>query len=404
MTKRQVKKQKANGKKLISQLLILFLFLLGLLVMCYPFYVDAINGLIDQNRIKRFQKDMGEKNQETLEKQQKKMTEKNQELSKNGLVSSADPFTDLSEAEISKDQQMRNHLIGAISIPKIKVTIPLFDTTNENLLQNGATVLDGTSYPTGGENTHTVIAGHRGLAERKLFTDLDELKKGDIFVLTVLKEHLAYEVDKIQVVEPSDTSVLKVQPNKDLATLITCTPYMINSHRLLITGHRVPYTQEIAKKITKSNNDRFMQRITLLIGLILLLLLLFYLFVKSIYTAKLRKQKIDLVLKFKGATGEPISRKKVALYTKNGKRPLIRNGKPLIRKTNDKGQVIFKQLPGGLYQAKLLTSPETKMLVGTKKIKQKRAQAYPNKKQTEQVKNKQKIIIKHFNLLINAFI
>lgn len=154
----------------------------------------------------------------------------------------------------------------------------MFDTTNEKLLQEGATVLQGTSFPTGGIDTHSVISAHSGLPEKKLFTDLEDVKIGEIFVITLFEEKLAYEVDKIDVVEPRDTSVIDIEPGRDIVTLLTCTPYMINSHRLLVTGHRVPYTEEMAQAIKKADDTRKLKELLTLIGVgvaILVLLLEF---------------------------------------------------------------------------------------------------------------------------------
>ena len=215
--------------------------------MTYPFYINAVNDFIDQKRMEEVQLQNKEQNKEQVRKAKERMKKRNEELKKNGLVPKAPQFTNSNERKIVSDEYIRKHLIGAISVPTIEITLPLFDTTNEKLLQEGATVLQGTSYPTGGIDTHSVISAHSGLPEKKLFTDLEEVKKGEIFVITLFEEKLVYEVDKIEVVEPSDTSVIDIEPGRDIVTLLTCTPYMINSHRLLVTGHRVPYTEKMAK-------------------------------------------------------------------------------------------------------------------------------------------------------------
>ena len=129
--------------------------------------------------------------------------------------------------------------IGYIEIPSIGVYLPIYHGTGSAALQAGAGHLEGSSLPVGGEGTHTVISGHRGLPSARLFTDLDELGEGDVFVLHVLGEELAYEVDQVLVVEPDDLSALAIEEGLDLCTLVTCTPYGINTHRLLVRGHRV---------------------------------------------------------------------------------------------------------------------------------------------------------------------
>lgn len=144
-------------------------------------------------------------------------------------------------------------MMGTIEIPKIQVKLPIYHTTEATVLEKAAGHLEGSSLPIGGENSHAVISAHRGLPSASLFTDLDKLELGDHFLIHVLDETLAYEVDDIQVVEPEDTESLAVEPGEDLVTLLTCTPYGVNSHRLLVQGHRVPYDPEttIAKEETK---------------------------------------------------------------------------------------------------------------------------------------------------------
>lgn len=130
-------------------------------------------------------------------------------------------------------------IMGYVEIPNIKCVLPIYHGTDEANLQIAIGHLEWSSLPVGGKNTHCVISGHRGLPSAKLFSDLDQLVEGDIFALHVLDETLAYEVDKIAIVEPEDTSSLTLKKDKDLCTLVTCTPYGINTHRLLVTGHRV---------------------------------------------------------------------------------------------------------------------------------------------------------------------
>ena len=135
-------------------------------------------------------------------------------------------------------------MMGVIEIPKIHVNIPIYHTTEETVLEKAAGHLEGSSLPVGGENTHAVIAAHRGLPSAALFTDLDQITEGDHFLLHVLDETLCYEVDQISVVEPDDTTPLMVEPGKDLVTLLTCTPYGVNTQRLLVRGHRVDVQPE----------------------------------------------------------------------------------------------------------------------------------------------------------------
>ena len=136
-------------------------------------------------------------------------------------------------------------MMGIVKIPKIDVKIPIYHTTSEEVLEKAAGHLEGSSLPIGGEDTHAVISAHRGLPSASLFTDLDMLEVGDHFLIYVLDEILCYEVDRILVVEPTETECLGVEEGKDLVTLMTCTPYGVNSHRLMVRGHRVEYEPEI---------------------------------------------------------------------------------------------------------------------------------------------------------------
>ena len=137
-----------------------------------------------------------------------------------------------------------DEMMGTVEIPKINIELPIYHTTDETVLERAAGHLEGSSLPVGGESTHAVISAHRGLPSASLFTDLDQLEEGDHFLLHVLDDTLAYEVDKISVVEPEETQDLAVEEGEDLVTLLTCTPYGVNSHRLLVRGHRVPYEPE----------------------------------------------------------------------------------------------------------------------------------------------------------------
>lgn len=132
-------------------------------------------------------------------------------------------------------------MMGYVQIPKINIKIPIYHTTSEEVLEKAAGHLPGSSLPVGGEGTHAVISAHRGLPSAALFTDLDRLTEGDYFLLSVLDQTLCYQVDQISVVEPTDTSTLAAEAGQDLVTLLTCTPYGVNSHRLLVRGRRVPY-------------------------------------------------------------------------------------------------------------------------------------------------------------------
>ena len=134
-------------------------------------------------------------------------------------------------------------IMGYVEIPKIQVNLPIYHGTETDTLERGIGHLLGSSLPVGGESTHTILSGHSGMASQKMFTDLEQLAKGDVFYLRVLQETLAYQVSSIRTVLPHDTSLLGIEEGADLCTLITCTPYGVNSHRLLVTGSRIPYEE-----------------------------------------------------------------------------------------------------------------------------------------------------------------
>lgn len=147
------------------------------------------------------------------------------------------------ETYLAKLNLVENGVMGSIEIPKINVNLPIYHGTEEAVLSVGAGHVYSSSLPVGGDNTHSILTGHRGLPNSKLFTRLDEIKEGDIFLVKVYRQTLAYEVCEIQVIKPEDTKILDIQSGKDLVSLITCTPYGINTHRLVVTGERIPYEE-----------------------------------------------------------------------------------------------------------------------------------------------------------------
>ena len=192
--------------------------------------------------------------------------------------------------------------MGYISIPKINVELPIYHGTSDNILKNGVGHLEGTSLPIGGKNTHCVLAGHTGLASGKIFDNIDKLEFGDIFVIKVLDKTLEYKVVNIVKVDPNDTEAIKLDPEKDYVTLVTCTPRLINTHRLLVRGERVQdeksnITNEEFEKIepssqkvitTEENNFKTIikgdKKIYIILGSILILIVIFiwsHIFIKN---------------------------------------------------------------------------------------------------------------------------
>lgn len=262
-------------KRKLLDLLMLFLLLSGIGILAYPFVSDALNNYLDQQIISHYQQQAVKENEEVMAKIQENMTKKNQQLAKEGGNLGADPFTKKKEP-VKKDRTyFEKHTIGILTIPKINVNLPIFDQTTMKLLEKGACLLEGTSYPIGGKSTHAVLSSHRGLSQAKLFTNLPQLKIKDHFYIEINGQYLAYQVDQIKTVEPTETEALQIQEDQDLVTLVTCTPYMINSHRLLVRGHRIVVEPEEIKESLEKVKQAKYTAFLLVSGLIGVLLLLF---------------------------------------------------------------------------------------------------------------------------------
>ena len=262
-------------KRKLLDLLMLFLLLSGIGILAYPFVSDALNNYLDQQIISHYQQQAVKENEEVMAKIQENMTKKNQQLAKEGGNLGTDPFTKKKEP-VKKDRTyFEKHTIGILTIPKINVNLPIFDQTTMKLLEKGACLLEGTSYPIGGKSTHAVLSSHRGLSQAKLFTNLPQLKIKDHFYIEINGQYLAYQVDQIKTVEPTETEALQIQEDQDLVTLVTCTPYMINSHRLLVRGHRIVVEPEEIKESLEKVKQAKCTAFLLVSGLIGVLLLLF---------------------------------------------------------------------------------------------------------------------------------
>lgn len=261
----------SNKKRRYLDSFMTLLFITGIVIFMYPFVSDRINDYLDQQIIRKYQQQAQQQKTEELEKIQQQYLEKNRELAKSNSSPSSDPF-DEEEPEKVTQSTIQKHTIGVLSIPKINVRLPIFDQTTSFFLEKGASLLAGTSYPVGGESTHAVLSSHRGLPKAKLFTDLDQLEKNDLFFIESQNRKLAYQVDQIKIIEPTDLDDLMIEKGQDLVTLLTCTPYMVNSHRLLVRGHRIPYEdQDTEKEVKKIDSQK--TRSLLILGSILIGLL-----------------------------------------------------------------------------------------------------------------------------------
>ncbi len=224
-------------KDKLYTLILILVFFAGLSLLLYPTLSDYWNSMHQSQMVSSYTKEMIQMDNDTYDHLWKEAREYNQEL-----LDRENPFL-LKEDQASRYPELMNisgnGVMGVVEIPSIGVKLPIYHGVAEEVLTVAIGHIEWSSLPTGGEGTHTVLSGHRGLPSARLFTDLDELEEGDLFMLSVLDETLTYEVDQILIVLPHETDALELEENKDLCTLVTCTPYGINSHRLLVRGHRV---------------------------------------------------------------------------------------------------------------------------------------------------------------------
>ena len=229
-------------KKHLSTILLLLVFIVGLSLLLYPSFADWWNSFHQTQAIATYSEQVADIDDEKYEEIWNAAWDYNQSLLKR---TNSYLLSDAQKAEYDSLLDVGGTgVMGYIEIPSIKVALPIYHGTDEAVLQVAVGHLEWTSLPVGGESTHCVVSGHRGLPSAKLFTDLDQMQVGDTFIFRILDEVLTYEVDQIRIVEPSDTSELSIIKGKDLCTLITCTPYGINSHRMLVRGHRVDNADE----------------------------------------------------------------------------------------------------------------------------------------------------------------
>ena len=248
-------------KKHISTIIIALIFLAGLGFLLYPTVSNLWNRAHQSRAIATYTKQV-----EKLDDSQNKEMLKAARKYNKSLLKKSDHWK-LSKKDKKKYESLLDvsgtGIMGYIEVPKIDCSLPIYHGTDEGALQIAIGHLEGSSLPVGGKSTHCVLSGHRGLPSARLFTDLDQMEEGDIFILNILGRKLAYEVDQIKVVLPEEMSDLEIEEGKDLCTLVTCTPYGINTHRLLVRGHRTKYVgkkvEEEQKKVqTKKTDIRLM--------------------------------------------------------------------------------------------------------------------------------------------------
>ncbi|MGE9942086.1 class C sortase [Bariatricus sp. SGI.161] len=271
-------------RKHFSTVILIFVFLIGLSLLLYPSLSNYWNSFHASRAVASYSEEVANLDEEEY----RKMLEAAKEYNRT-LLGRGNQYT-LSEEQKKEYNDLLNvggtGIMGYIEIESLVVSLPIYHGTDDAVLQIGVGHLDWTSLPVGGEGTHCVISGHRGLPSAKLFTNLDKMSVGDTFVLRVLDEVLTYEVDQILIVEPDDTEALQIEQGKDLCTLVTCTPYGINTHRLLVRGHRVE--NAIASRLAHVTSDA-VQIEPLIIASIIAVPLLLLLLIKLLIPKRRKK-------------------------------------------------------------------------------------------------------------------
>ena len=233
-------------KHKISAVIFGLFFLIGLSIMLYPTVSNLINRQNQSKAIGAYEKAVDKLDDDVFQTEWKEAEAYNDYLEKYTTFNyaaegektrSGSPYESLLNVA-------ENGIMGVIDIPTVNISLPIYHGTSDEVLQAGAGHYIGSSLPVGGEGTHTVLTGHRGLPSAKLFTDIDRLRKGDVFYVRTLGKTLAYQVDQIQTTLPDEVRLLEREEGKDYVTLVTCTPYGVNTHRLLIRGVRIPYQEE----------------------------------------------------------------------------------------------------------------------------------------------------------------
>ena len=235
-------------RRRLGNILLTLAFVLGLALIAYPSFSDWWNSFHQTRAIAGYTAQVANMDKEEFDRMWAEAEAFNDYLAKK---SSRFNLTDEELATYNSILDVTGTgIMGYIDIPSIKISLPVYHGTDEAILQIAIGHIEGTSFPIGGEGTHSAVSGHRGLPSAKLFTDIDQLQAGDKFLLQILDRTLTYEVDQIRIVLPQELQDLEIDPNQDYCTLITCTPYGVNTHRLLVRGHRVDNDDTDATRIT----------------------------------------------------------------------------------------------------------------------------------------------------------
>lgn len=265
---------------ILYKILPVFIIITGLLIAAYPWISDYVYKDRTSEIITNYDEVVKNTSRDEINTIRKEAEKYNQNLQKEIAVLH-DPFTGDILDKMSKKYSSQlsikgTDLLGYIEIPVINVKLPIYHGTSASVLNAGIGHLEGTSLPVGGKSTHSVLTGHSGLSNKKLFTDLEYLDKEELFFIHVLGDTLCYKVTNIDVVVPEDITKLIIQQNKDLCTLVTCTPYGVNSHRLLVTGKRIKCTKDMTKERQHKYISKWKQEylVCIIIGLLLGILII----------------------------------------------------------------------------------------------------------------------------------
>lgn len=243
-----------------SKPFLISIFILGLLILIYPLISDRYYSIKQDNAVSAYKKTVKQWEEEgRLKKIREQALVYNSDFYQAGGTSLFDGARYQYALKAFQDGELpefykTSAAIGFIRIPKINMELPIYYGTDDSVLEKGIGYMPLTSLPVGGSGTHTILTGHRGLPQSRLFRDLDELKSGDLFLVESLGETMAYQVDDKQIIAPTNFEVFHIEAGKEMCTLLTCHPYMINSERLIVTGHRVPYTPEVKKAMEEQEH------------------------------------------------------------------------------------------------------------------------------------------------------
>lgn len=276
----------------VNKWLIVLLLVLGIIVLLYPFMGSFYTQIKQTIDVESHNAQVRQMDEERKREMQKNMEEYNKRISEEGGSYAIDgPFSEGKNSESGNNLSFEDSIIGTIKIPVINVNLPIYKDTSEEFLLKGVGYLNGTSFPSGGESTHCALTGHSAIPTAKLFTDLEKVNIGDAFFIMILDEVHAYRVDQIKVVLPSETSDLKIEPGKDYTSLITCTPYGINTHRLIVRGIRDDSL--ISDDILQDDNDfwKFLLGSPYFVVAIILIILVLILTLIWFFMCKKKKNK-----------------------------------------------------------------------------------------------------------------